>query len=117
MPCRLTYRFQPRPSPPNDYSMKILDLMADVATIGIADIADIAEQKLRESPYYFLKNLTCRYDNGVLSLHGRVPMGPLKQLAESIVCRVDGVHEVVNRVEVVDPTLGYVTHRSVRNAG
>ena len=94
--------------------MKILDLMADVATIGIADIA---QQKLRESPYYFLKNLTCRYDNGVLTLHGRVPMGPLKQLAESIVCRVDGVHEVVNRVEVVDPTLGYVTHRAVRNAG
>lgn len=94
--------------------MKILEVMAEVATIGIADIA---QQKLRESPYYFLKNLTCDYDEGVLTLRGRVPMGPLKQLAESIVCRVDGVHEVVNCVEVVDPALGHPTHRAVRNAG
>jgi hypothetical protein len=98
----------------NARSMKILDLTADVATIGIADIA---QQKLRESPYYFLKNLTCHYDEGVLTLRGRVPMGPLKQLAESIVCRVDGVHEVDNRIEVVDPTLEHATHRAVRNAG
>jgi osmotically-inducible protein OsmY len=94
--------------------MKILDVMADVATIGIADIA---QRKLRESPYYFLKNLTCDYDDGVLTLRGRVPIGPLKQLAESIVCRVDGVQEVVNRVEVVDPTLGHARHQAVRNAG
>jgi osmotically-inducible protein OsmY len=94
--------------------MKILDRTTDVATIGIADIA---QQKLRESPYYFLKNLTCHYDDGVLTLRGRVPMGTLKQLAESIACRVDGVHEVVNRVEVVDPTLGHAKHRAVRNAG
>jgi hypothetical protein len=97
-----------------DRSMKILDLMADVATIGIADIA---QQKLRESPYYFLRNLTCHFDEGVLTLRGWVPMGPLRQLAESIVCRIDGVHEVVNRVEVVDPTLGHATHQAVRNAG
>jgi osmotically-inducible protein OsmY len=94
--------------------MKILDALADVGTIGIADIA---QQKLRESPYYFLRNLACHYDEGVLTLRGRVPIGPLRQLAESIVCRIDGVHEVVNRVEVVDPTLGHVTHPAVRNAG
>lgn len=116
--ARAWHVFSPgQPNPPDsgyDRSMKILDVMADVATSGIADIA---QQKLRESPYYFLRNLTCHYDDGVLTLRGRVPMGPLRQLAESIVCRIEGVHEVVNRVEVADPALGQVTHQAVRNAG
>ena len=59
--------------------MKILDLTTDAATIAIADIA---QQKLRESPYYFLKNLTCQFNEGVLTLHGDVPIFPLKHLAE-----------------------------------
>jgi hypothetical protein len=101
-------RFQPR------RSMKILDLTTDAATIAIADIA---QQKLRESPYYFLKNLTCQFNEGVLTLHGDVPIFPLKHLAESIVGRIEGIHEIINCVEVVDPTLAYTTHRAVRNAG
>ncbi len=62
-----------------------------------------AERRLRESPYYFLKGLGCTVEGGVLTLVGRVPYGPLKQFAEAIVARVDGVCEVINRVEVYDP--------------
>ncbi len=66
-------------------------------------ISQDAERRLRESPYYFLKGLRCTVDGGVLTLVGRVPYGPLKRFAETIVGRVHGVREVVNRVEVYDP--------------
>lgn len=80
--------------------MTILSLQTnlDAEAIGLT-----AERRLRESPYYFLRTLRCRVDAGVLTLVGRVPYGQLKQFAEAIVSRVDGVRAVVNRVEVYDP--------------
>jgi osmotically-inducible protein OsmY len=50
-----------------------------------------------------LKSLRCRYTSGVLTLQGRVPYRQLRQLAEAIVARVDGVELVANEVEVVEP--------------
>ncbi len=80
--------------------MTILSLQTnlDAEAIGRA-----AERRLRESPYYFLRTVQCRVDAGVLTLLGRVPYGQLRQFAETIVSRVDGVHSVINRVEVYDP--------------
>jgi osmotically-inducible protein OsmY len=94
--------------------MKILPISAAHAP---SEIGLVAERRLHESPYFFLKNLHCRYDQGVLTLLGRVPLPRLKQVAESIVVRVQGVEEVVNRIEVVDPTEPPLTAREVRNAG
>jgi osmotically-inducible protein OsmY len=65
--------------------------------------AEVAEQRLRQSPYFFLKALRCRFDAGVLTLIGRVPHRQLRHLAEAIVARVDGVEQVNNQVEVIDP--------------
>ncbi len=80
--------------------MTILSLQTncDATAIGQA-----AERRLRESPYYFLRALRCQVDAGVLTLIGRVPHGQLKEFAEAIVARVEGVQAVVNRVEVYDP--------------
>jgi osmotically-inducible protein OsmY len=80
--------------------MTILPLQSslDAEAIGQA-----AERRLRESPYYFLRTLRCRFDSGVLTLVGRVPLGQLKQFAENIVLRVEGVQHVINQVEVYDP--------------
>jgi osmotically-inducible protein OsmY len=94
--------------------MKILEASS---TVSRAPIGEIAERRLRESPYFFLKYLTCRFEGGVLTLRGRVPYGQLKQFAESIVCRIGGVREVVNRVEVFDPAHGHVRAPAARNAG
>jgi len=82
-----------------------------------ASVGDAAERRLRESPYFFLKQITCYFDHGVLTLRGTVPMWQLKQFAESIVARVDGVRQIVNQVEVFDPMLTPVSDRAVRNAG
>ncbi len=85
--------------------------------VGPARIAEIAEQRLRQSPYFFLKNLACRFDAGVLTLCGRVPYRQRKQFAESIVSRVEGVERVANLVEVVDPLASPIVARGARNAG
>ncbi len=76
-------------------------------------IAELAERRLRESPYFFLKSLRCQVESGVLTLSGRVPYRQLRQFAESIVSRVEGVREVVNRVEVFNPSAA----QGVRSAG
>lgn len=68
-----------------------------------ASIVCAASRRLCESPYYFLKGISCHVDGGVLTLRGRVPMEPLREFAESIVSRVEGVRRVVNRIEIYDP--------------
>ena len=40
---------------------------------------------------------------GVLTLRGSVPYRQLRQIAESIVGRVEGVEQVVNALQVCDP--------------
>jgi hypothetical protein len=81
------------------------------------DSGMLAERRLRESPYYFLKGLTCRFSAGVLTLCGTVPNQQLKPIAEAIVWRVPGVRAVVNQVEVVDPNRVPWTAPAARNAG
>ncbi len=96
--------------------------MPDDPKIKLSDAAntpaEIAEQRLRQSPYFFLKALRCRFDAGVLTLVGRVPYRQLRHVAEVIVARVDGVEQVVNQVEVIDPA-GRVPNGApaARNAG
>jgi osmotically-inducible protein OsmY len=66
-------------------------------------IAQSAQRRLCASPYFFLRSLRCEVQAGVLTLCGSVPLGPLRQFAEVIVSRVEGVERVVNRIEVYDP--------------
>lgn len=80
-------------------------------------IGEIAERRLRSSPYFFLKTLRCDFEGGVLTLRGNVPYRQLKQFAEAIVSRVQGVEEVVNRVEVRDPFAEPIGVRAARNVG
>ncbi len=80
--------------------MTILSLQTNVDSQAIAQAA---ERRLRESPYYFLRAIRCRCESGVVTLIGRVPYGQLRQFAEAIVLRVDGVRYVENQLEVYDP--------------
>lgn len=86
-------------------------------TVTSEAIGETAERRLRSSPYFFLKTLRCDFEAGVLTLHGNVPYRQLKQFAESIVSRVQGVDEVVNRVEVRDPFAEPIGARAARNVG
>ena len=61
----------------------------------------VAERGLRSSRYSALKHVSCDYQGGVLVLRGCLPTYYLKQVAQAVVARVEGVRQVVNDIEVV----------------
>ena len=64
-------------------------------------VAEGAEVRLRSNSYLALKNVSCEYHEGVLTLRGCLPTYYLKQMAQTAVARIDGVHRIVNEIEVV----------------
>jgi osmotically-inducible protein OsmY len=67
-----------------------------------ASIVELAQRRLRESSYC-VRNISCAYDEGVLTLRGHVHSFYLKQIVQALAEKVDGVRQVVNLVDVVDP--------------
>jgi osmotically-inducible protein OsmY len=61
------------------------------------------QRRLRESPYYYLRTIQCACDAGEVTLRGRVPSFYLKQTVQAVVEKVDGVHQVINLVDVTYP--------------
>jgi osmotically-inducible protein OsmY len=73
-------------------------------------VCERAESELRRNAYVALKNISCEYRDGVLTLHGCLPTYYMKQLAQEAVARVEGVARVENRIEVVSaPTRAMYT--------
>src|SRR5947209_1876441 len=67
------------------------------------DIAEHAESRLRGNSYLALKNICCKYQDGILTLRGCVSSYYLKQVAQTAVAQIEGVHRVVNEI-VVTPS-------------
>lgn len=63
-------------------------------------VLEDVKRRLNESPYGFQRRVDAAYDNGVLTLRGRVPSYYLKQTAQTLASKVDGVRQVVNLVDV-----------------
>jgi osmotically-inducible protein OsmY len=66
-------------------------------------IKDLAEGCLRRNPYRALKNVSCDYEAGVLTLRGCLPSYYLKQVAQQVVAHLEGVERIHNQIEVVTP--------------
>jgi osmotically-inducible protein OsmY len=64
-------------------------------------LAELAERQLRSSPYLALRNVTCEARDGVVVLRGCLPTYYLKQMAQAVITRVEGVGQIVNEIEVV----------------
>jgi hypothetical protein len=64
-------------------------------------IIEGAETRLRSNPYLALKNVSCEFCEGVLTLRGCLPSYYLKQMAQTAVARLDGVDRIVNEIEVI----------------
>jgi osmotically-inducible protein OsmY len=64
------------------------------------EITERARATLRRSAYCELREVSCDFSGGVLTLTGRVPSYHLKQLAQAAVADVPGVIAVDNHVEV-----------------
>jgi osmotically-inducible protein OsmY len=73
------------------------------ATAQSARVVDLVQRRLRESSYYYLRTITCAFDEGVLTLRGRVPSYYLKQTVQVLAEKVEGVQQVVNLVDVMYP--------------
>ncbi|MDA1054669.1 MAG: BON domain-containing protein [Planctomycetota bacterium] len=65
-----------------------------------AEIQRIAHTRLAGTANIDFRHLSCNFDDGVLTLRGRVGSYYHKQLAQENVRHVDGVVQVVNEIEV-----------------
>lgn len=68
-----------------------------------AEVARQAQARLRDQTYHALRNVSCQYRDGVLTLNGRLPSYYLKQIAQEAVARVAAVQRVENHIEVRSP--------------
>ena len=66
------------------------------------EIAEIAEARLCASSHQALRNVFCKYDDGVLVLRGRLNSFYHTQLAQETVAGIEGVERVVNQIEVLN---------------
>ena len=62
--------------------------------------AQAARRRLGRSCHWQVRQVTCRYHEGVLLLYGQLPSYYLKQLAQEAVRNLEGVEEIINRIEV-----------------
>jgi osmotically-inducible protein OsmY len=64
-------------------------------------IAEAAKHRMLDRPHLTRQRLWCEFDGGRLFLRGQVPSFYLKQLAQEAVVGLEGVHQVINEIEVV----------------
>jgi osmotically-inducible protein OsmY len=62
------------------------------------EVARLVEIRLQETAHSALALVTCEFDDGVMTLRGEVPSFYLKQLAQTIARRTQGVNHVVNHI-------------------
>ncbi len=62
-----------------------------------------AQSRLQTSGYPQLRKVSCEFHEGVLMLRGQVSTFHLKQVAQTLVRRLEGVGEINNRLEVAAP--------------
>lgn len=67
------------------------------------ELSQRARLALMTSGYPLLRNLNVFCDNGRVTLQGRLPTYFLKQVAQTIMQQLDGVHDVDNDVRVHGP--------------
>ena len=64
------------------------------------EIGELAESRLRSNSYLSLRNVSCDYHAGVLTLRGCLPTYYLKQMAQEVVAGVEGAEQISNQIEV-----------------
>ena len=62
--------------------------------------ADIAHRLLWNSSYHTVRTVRCTFQEGVLTMEGRLSSFYLKQIAQTTVKGIEGVDRIENRIEV-----------------
>ncbi len=89
--------------------MQLSNLTSDhrpsVPPLEYSEIHREAEERFRESSYLAVRTISCTVGDGVIHLHGSLPSHYLKQVAQELASSVEGVHRVINRIEVFAPAV------------
>jgi osmotically-inducible protein OsmY len=64
------------------------------------EVARAAEARLRQYSHAMFREVFCTFDQGVLVLRGGVSSFCYTRLSQETVARVEGVVQVVNKIEV-----------------
>ena len=64
------------------------------------DVAKTVQSRLDKSAYRILRTISFDFEHGSLILRGRLPSYFHKQLAQEAVREVEGVSQVINRIDV-----------------
>ena len=81
--------------------MGVQDQISPRPAPTFAGVVEGAETRLRSNSYLALKNVSCEFSEGILTLRGCLPSYYLKQMAQTAVARIDGVDRIVNEIMVV----------------
>jgi len=65
------------------------------------DLAEWAESLLRSNSYLALKNISCVFEVGILTLRGCLPSYYLKQIAQETLAPLEGLAQIDNQIAVV----------------
>ena len=76
------------------------DAMLGLTAVDAPTIAELAMERLRDSPYKAMRRVSCECKHGVLLLRGRLFSFHEKQVAQEVVAGVCGVTQVVNEIQV-----------------
>ena len=76
------------------------DTMLEFTAVDAPAMAEVALERLRDSPYKAMRRVSCEYKDGLLFLRGRLFSFHEKQVAQETVAGVSGVTQVVNEIEV-----------------
>lgn len=82
----------------SDRTARVRRIESDEQTAG--GVVGMAERRLRESAYHDLRFVSCHFRDGVVTLSGRVPTYYLKQVAQTVVGKLEQVDKVVNNLDV-----------------
>ena len=77
-----------------------ISLESLVLSTLMEDVQTRAQAKLRACPYREVQKTTCLFHKGVLLLQGTVSSYYLKQIAQTVLMRVEGVRHIVNTIRV-----------------
>jgi hypothetical protein len=76
---------------------------SSLSRIASGCLAPQVRELLDRAPYAALRSLRCEEHEGVLILRGHVSSYFLKQIAQELATRVDGIEWIDNRIEVLNP--------------
>jgi CheY-like chemotaxis protein len=95
---------QQKEIPPDPTPSRCETPSAPLPRVAPSKVSEAAESRLRGHAYLALKNISCEWRDGVLTLRGSLPNYYLKQMARVAVANVEGVERINDEIEVVGPS-------------